>query len=108
MAWIYHLVSRPLWQQSGTDYRADSLASEGFIHCSFAEQVADTANRFYGGATDLLVLHIDAARLGSALKVEPATTGELYPHVYGPIPRAAVVQVGQLQRGPDGRWVFVP
>jgi uncharacterized protein (DUF952 family) len=108
MAMIYHLVPRRLWEQSAGDYRADSLAGEGFIHCSFAEQVAETANCFYTAAEDLLVLHIDPVRLTGTLRIEPASTGQLYPHVYGPIARAAVVRVQPLQRGPDGRWAFVP
>jgi uncharacterized protein (DUF952 family) len=108
MAFIYHLVTRPVWEQSAADYQVDSLVSEGFIHCSFAEQVADTANRFYGGAEDLLVLHIDPGRLRSVLKVEAVATCEQYPQVYGPIARAAMIQVEQLRRGSDGRWVFVP
>jgi uncharacterized protein (DUF952 family) len=108
MALVYHLVPRTVWEQAPADYRADSLNTEGFVHCSFAEQVAGSANRFYAQADDLLVLHIDPVRLGNLLKVEPAATGELYPHVYGPIPRAAVVGVKPLARGPDGRWTFVP
>ncbi len=106
MPLVYHLVTPAAWSRAGDDYRADSLAGEGFIHCSFADQVARSANRFYADAPELLVLHIDPAALGSPLRTEAAGTGELFPHVYGPINRAAVVRVEALRRGPEGGWVF--
>ena len=47
---IYHLVPRAVWEQNpAADYRTDSLAAEGFIHCSNADQVDGSADRFYGG-----------------------------------------------------------
>jgi uncharacterized protein (DUF952 family) len=104
---IYHLVLRRVWEQNVAEpYRADSLTSEGFIHCSFAEQVAWAANRFYADADDLLVLHIDPERLTSSLGEEPCDTGEIFPHIYGPLNREAVVKVEALRRGADGRWQF--
>ena len=107
MRLIYHIVSRPDWERAaGGPYRADSLAAEGFIHCSNADQVASSANRFFAAADRLLVLCLDADRLGPALKDEPAGDGELFPHVYGPIPPDAVVEVCPLRRGADGRWAF--
>lgn len=108
---IFHLVLRPLWEaEPGHDYRADSLRTEGFLHCSFARQVARSANRFYAAADDLLLLEIDPARLTSPLRVEPPTGGgpgdELFPHIHGPLNRAAVVRVIPMSRGDDGRWRF--
>jgi uncharacterized protein (DUF952 family) len=104
---IYHLVLRSAWDKtSGGTYTADSLTSEGFIHCSNADQVASSANRFFTGLSDVLVLEIDVSRLTSPLRDEPGGAGELYPHIYGPINRAAVVSVHPLERGPDGSWVF--
>src|SRR5262245_29334741 len=102
---IYHLVLRTNWEHApGEAYRADSLVGEGFIHCSRAEQVAKSANRFYATANDLLVLQIDPGRLRSPLKEEPAGSGELFPHIYGPINRDAVVAARPMQRV-DGQWV---
>jgi uncharacterized protein (DUF952 family) len=83
------------------------LATEGFIHCSHADQVARSANRHYGDADELLAVCLDADRLGPALRVEPSQGGELYPHIYGPIPPDAVAGVRPLCRGPDGLWKFV-
>jgi uncharacterized protein (DUF952 family) len=105
---IYHLVPAGIWQQVRGDYRAASLATEGFIHCSFAGQVAASANRFYADSEDLLLVHIEPDRLTSPLKVEAATSGEGFPHVYGPISPSAIIKVEQLHRGPDMQWTFVP
>jgi uncharacterized protein (DUF952 family) len=104
---IYHLVLPSVWElNSAQPYRADSLATEGFIHCSFADQVARSANRFYAGATDLLILTIDSTRLASPIREELAANGEQFPHIYGPINRDAVSAVVPMTRGADGQWVF--
>jgi uncharacterized protein (DUF952 family) len=65
-----------------------SLEEEGFIHCSFADQVADTARRFYAGRDDVLLLTIDPDSVPSEVKVEGG-----FPHIYGPLPRDAVIRV---------------
>ncbi len=107
MPTIYHLVPRRVWEEPPEQpYRADSLSSEGFIHCSFAEQVAWAANRFYADQRDLLVLHLDPSRLSSPVREEACESGEIFPHIYGPINRDAVVMVQPLTRGADGRWQF--
>ena len=107
MPTIYHLVLRRVWEENpASPYMAYSLASEGFIHCSHAGQVAAAANRFYADQTDLLVLHIDSSRLSSPLREEPSGTGELFPHIHGPLNRDAVLAVQPLPRGVDGRWTF--
>lgn len=107
MPTIYHLVLRRLWEENADrPYQPDSLVGEGFIHCSFAQQVTASANRFYAEAADLLLLHIDAERSTSPLREEVSGAGELFPHIYGPLNRDAVVAVETLERGPDGRWQF--
>ena len=104
---IYHLVPASTWNAiAAGPYRAASLATEGFIHCSNLDQVARVANLFYADQAEMVVLSIDAGRLIGALRDEPAATGELFPHIYGPIEREAIVTVRPLERDPDGRWVF--
>jgi uncharacterized protein (DUF952 family) len=104
---VYHLLLRTTWEQAPPGpYRAASLASEGFIHLSNASQVAAAANRFYVAEEDLLLLHVDATRLTSPLRDEPAASGELFPHVHGPLDRTAIIAVETLRRGLDGDWVF--
>jgi uncharacterized protein (DUF952 family) len=107
MALIYHLATPHAWARApAEDYRAAALEAEGFIHCSYAHQVAGAANRFYRDATELLVLEIETGRLTSPLRSEPAASGEEFPHVYGPINRSAVVAVVPLQRSAGGEWLF--
>ena len=102
---IYHLAFRADWE-AGLDagqYRAPSLAEEGFIHASGdEEQMLRVAARLFAGRTDLLVLDVDTERLPDDSPVirEPARSGEIYPHVYGPINPGAVVCVRALV--PDG------
>jgi uncharacterized protein (DUF952 family) len=104
---VYHLVPHSVWEAaSGPVYSAPSLATEGFIHCSNVDQVAGSANRFYAKQDALVLLEIDVGRLSCPLRDEPSGSGELFPHIYGPIEREAVVQVHTLVRGPDGRWAF--
>jgi uncharacterized protein (DUF952 family) len=109
---IYHITSSQAWQQAKQrgDYRADSLESEGFIHCSTETQFLPVAENFYKGQTGLLLLKIDPARLSSELRWEPPTggpppgipAGDLFPHVYGPINLDAIVNVYDLESNPDG------
>ncbi|MFI8072563.1 DUF952 domain-containing protein [Streptomyces sp. NPDC086033] len=97
---ILHLTERSLWDEArarGTyemSTRGRTLQEEGFIHCSTREQLPDTAARFFAGVPDLVLLVIDPARLDVPLKYEaPELGAEEFPHVYGPIPVDAVVDV---------------
>ena len=107
MAIIYHLVPESHWETARTEseYRADSLATEGFIHCSKDHpQALAVANRLYGGRQDMLVLEVETERLASPLKHEPSRSGEIYPHIHGPLNTGAVTGVLKLQAGQDGRF----
>jgi uncharacterized protein (DUF952 family) len=102
---IYHLVPRTTWDAAPPGpYRAASLDSEGFVHCCNRDQVEHVANLFYASGSDLLLLEIDATHLGDLLRDEDAGTGELFPHVYGPIDRSVILAVRSLTRDPAGRW----
>ena len=96
---IYHITTKEDWQQAldaGT-YTHPSLAAEGFIHNSKIEQVPGVLNRYYSGKTDLLLLHIDEAKLTSELKYELApSVNEMFPHIFGPINIDAVVNIETL------------
>jgi uroporphyrinogen-III synthase/uncharacterized protein (DUF952 family) len=88
--------------ESGS-YEGDTLATEGFVHCSFNEQVAPVANAMFRGRSDLALLEIDPARLTSRLEVEANEPGgERFPHVYGPINWDAVVRALPFAEGSDG------
>jgi uncharacterized protein (DUF952 family) len=107
---LLHLCSGQDWlrAQARGELRPESLASVGFVHLSTPEQVHLPANRIYGGRTDLVLLHIDPARLDSAVRWEPGTPADpqtmLFPHLYGPLPADAVVEVVDYRPGPDGTF----
>src|ERR1700723_711159 len=109
---IVHIVKRSEWMLAvrRRTYAPDSLRSEGFIHCSTLAQVIDTANRFYRGQDDLVVLCIEESRLNAELKYEAPTmqrgesAGALFPHLYGELNLDAVVRVVALPRGADGSF----
>ena len=81
---IFHIASADLWGQAGQTYQGDTLESEGFIHCSTAEQVLTVANAIFRGRTDLVLLRIAAERVEPEIRYENLEGGsELFPHVYG-------------------------
>ena len=102
---IFHITSSAQADAAalGGSYEGDTLATEGFIHCSFRDQVAGVANAVFRGATDLVLLEIDPARLRSPLRVEGAEPGAPeFPHIYGPLNWDAVAAVHPFVEGPDG------
>jgi uncharacterized protein (DUF952 family) len=109
---IYHITTRTAWVEATRTgaYTADSLDSEGFIHCSTAAQILPVAEQYYRGQTGLVLLVIDTQHLAAEVKwersVPPAGVPEsaTFPHVYGPIGLEAVVHTLDLAAGPDGRF----
>ena len=99
--WLYHLALAPEWRAARSHgvYRRSSrglsLEDVGFIHASHSHQLEATHQRFYADADDVLLLTIDPRRLataGIAVVEEPAPgSGELFPHIRGPLPLAAVL-----------------
>ena len=89
---IYHIVLPDAWEAFDGDlYEAASLADEGFIHCSYEHQLDAVLGRYYSGAESVVILTLDTDKLSSRLVEEPSTGGEIYPHIYGPIDRDAIV-----------------
>jgi uncharacterized protein (DUF952 family) len=76
--------------------RPASLESEGFVHCSTRAQLPATLARHFRGAGDLVLLVLDSAVLGDALRWDEGHPGEVFPHVYAPIPLDAVTAVEHL------------
>ena len=111
MSLIYHLVRRNDWEGRSLpgEYSAPSLALEGFNHCSGDEtQVLAVARRLYSGETDLLVLDVETEILGADVKREASRSGEIYPHIYGPINTEAVVGLRQLLVDAEGGFYLSP
>jgi len=95
---IHHLALADDWAAAFAtgEYRMSTrgltIDDVGFIHCSTRDQVESTANLFYADLDQLVLLTIDPAKVGSPIRFEPPTTDstELFPHIYGPLPVAAV------------------
>jgi uncharacterized protein (DUF952 family) len=100
---IYHIVLPETWEhfKGRPSYRAESLDTEGFIHCSYANQLEGVISRYYASAERLLVLKLDTEKLRSKLVEEPSTNGEIYPHIYGRINMDAVVEVEERELQPQ-------
>jgi uncharacterized protein (DUF952 family) len=109
---IYHLTTRAAWDKvhAAGAYTADSLTSQGFIHCSREDQILRVANANFHGETGLVLLEIDLAHLQPALRWEPGTDkpDELFPHLYGPLNLDAVLRVLDFPPGPDGSFTLPP
>ena len=106
---IYKIVHEDAWRQAAAAGQFTGSAvdvQDGYIHCSTAAQVRETAARHFAGQPGLLLVELDAARLGAALRWEPSRGGALFPHVYGPLPTDAAVCVWPLPIAADGghRW----
>jgi uncharacterized protein (DUF952 family) len=104
---IYHIAPAADVERAARSgrYSPPSLATEGFVHCSYADQVAATAERYFRGQMNLLLLEIDPARLDSRV-VEANLDGgtELFPHVYGALPMSAVIAIRELRCKADGSF----
>lgn len=104
---ILHITTKTDWRtalEAGA-YKADSLETEGFIHCSRADQVAKVANAFYAGQAELVLLHIDTDALQSDLRWE-AADGDEFPHIYGPVNLEAVASVEAFAPGKNGVFQY--
>jgi uncharacterized protein (DUF952 family) len=112
---IFHITTHMAWDEAKNagEYRAASLLTEGFIHCSTLSQVAPVANLYYKGETRMLLLVIEPTLLSSDLKWEAPSggtpppgvpAGDQFPHIYGPINLDAVVNTIDFIPNEQGDW----
>ena len=102
---IYKICDVELWraaERAGAFRGAPIDVADGYIHFSTAAQVRETAARHFAGVSDLVLVAVDADALGAALRFEPSRGGALFPHLYGPLPMAAVLSVKPLPLGAGG------
>jgi uncharacterized protein (DUF952 family) len=107
MSVLFHIATRADWERATRRgvYAPGSLSSDGFVHCSTAEQHAAVANALFSGRRDLVVLLIDTSLLTSEVRFEGADRqGRPYPHVFGPLNPEAVFEVAPYLPGGDGRF----
>lgn len=109
---VFHIATAADWSagQGRGEYHVSTLGRSlnevGFIHCSYRHQVERVANAAYRGAGPLLLLSIDPASVGADVREESGGGVETFPHLYGPLPVSAVVQVADFV--PAGGGLFVP
>ncbi len=102
---ILHIIPRQQWeqaQQAGI-YQADSLDTEGFVHCSTPAQVAKVANAFFAGQSGLLLLCIDPDRVRAEIRYD-AVEDDHFPHIYGPLNLDAVLEAIAFEPNANGQF----
>ncbi len=106
---LYHITSRDKVDravQSGV-YIPASFEVDNFIHCSYRDQIADVAYRFYAGAPELVILEINPQKLNCQVVDENLEGGMmLFPHIYGVLPVDAIVQIHEFCYKTEGQWVL--
>ncbi|PTR26696.1 uncharacterized protein (DUF952 family) [Rhodococcus sp. OK519] len=107
---LVHLCSRAEWEELRRigSRTPPGFDADGFVHLSTPAQVHLPANRLFAGRLDLVLLHLDPTRLGAEVRWEPGVpsdpTSMRFPHLYGPLPSAAVVEVVDYRPGADGMF----
>jgi uncharacterized protein (DUF952 family) len=105
MTELFHLTEAATWEaaRAAGEYRQSTrgvtLEQQGFIHCSLRHQVRPVAETLYADADDLVLLTVDPEKL-------PVRFEGGFPHIYGPIPVDAVVDVVPVTRDDTGRMVL--
>lgn len=100
----HKILTRGEWESlnaEGTFAGAPVDLADGYIHLSAPDQVAETAAKHFAGRDDLVLAEVDLTKL-EGVKWEPSRDGQLFPHIYGPLPLAAVVRAEALQVSADG------
>ncbi|HZS61844.1 MAG TPA: DUF952 domain-containing protein [Gemmatimonadaceae bacterium] len=111
---IFHILSKSAWQQAVRDgvYAPPSLQTDGFIHASTREQTLGTANGFFRGVPDLVLLRVDPQRLKTELRWDPPAdvgdtrSDQLFPHIYGPLNLDAVAGAVDFTCDADGSFAW--
>ena len=92
-ATAYKILTPEQWAQfqaDGVFHGAAIDLADGYIHMSAADQVKGTLDKHFSGQTALVIAEVDLAVLGDSIKWEASRGGALFPHIYGPLPMAAV------------------
>jgi uncharacterized protein (DUF952 family) len=106
---IYKILSTAEWrdaERAGIFRGAGIDLKDGYIHFSTPAQAEETAAKHFAGQHDLVLVAVDAEKLGDAIKWEVSRGGARFPHLYGTLTPRDVLWVKPLSAGPDGRHVF--
>ena len=104
MTLIYKILPRIAWDEAVSRGRFDGSPidlQDGYIHFSTAAQAQETAAKHFRGQTGLVVVAVEAAALGSALRWEPSRGGQLFPHLYAPLDPALARGVTEAPLGAE-------
>ena len=108
---LYHITTEQEWRaaEARGEYLPKGYIADGFIHASFYRQLKQTADLFFAAHSKVIVLEIDADLLGCVVKVENTTGGtELFPHLYGELPVAAVTGTFLIENDERKGFVIPP
>lgn len=106
---IYKIVPATLWQDAlkNGEFKGAAIdLTDGFIHFSTAEQAKETAARHFAGQDGLLLVAVDGEKLGDKLVYETSRGGDLFPHLYAPLPLTGVIWEKPLPLDADGNHIF--
>ena len=105
----YKIMGADEWRRALAEGRYEGSAvdlADGYIHMSTEAQLAETARRHYAGRQDLVLLSVDLTGFGDDLVWEPSRGGALFPHLYAPLPVAAVTALRAFFVTAEGAMVF--
>lgn len=108
-ATVYKIVDAASWisaRASGRYLGSRDDDRDGFIHLSTRAQLRGTLDKHFAGQADLVLVALDARRLGKALRYEASRGGDLFPHLYAPLDLSTVLGEWPLPLGADGRHVI--
>jgi len=106
---IYHITSAHEWSAAQTSglYSPANFNTDGFIHCSFKDQVIIVANKFYKNVNELVLLKIETDLVSANIVEENLEGGaENFPHIYGKLPVKTVIAFAPLSRDGNGHYIF--
>lgn len=108
---IYKLFRPAEWavlQQNGETTGAPIDVEDGYVHFSTAEQVAETAAKYFTGVDGLMLLAVPDAPLAADLKWEPSRGGALFPHLYRVLRMEDVAWSRELDLTDEGTPIIPP
>lgn len=107
---IYKIASREQWEDAsrrGAFTGSPDDVRDGFIHLSTRDQLDGTLRKHFAGQRDLVLIEVNAALVADNLRWEPSRGGQLFPHIYGVLPVAAVTRFRPLSLDENGQ-VIIP
>ena len=106
---IYKLLRAAEWSQAKAESQFKGSPvdlADGFIHFSTAAQVQETAEKHFAGVSGLVLAEVAESRLPHLLKWEASRGGQLFPHLYAPLPLSAIIRTWVIPLGREGRFIF--